>query len=110
MQLFIGGYGYRYNDFMSTFVGFKKEDVEKAIEDGCKWEEEEMPSYCEHGDELCDDDCEDCNGSECAFCHPDLVTGGVWEINHVSDLGGLKRAKEIIRNMRDGNGITSLEY
>mgnify|MGYP001582758567 CR=1 FL=1 len=102
MEIFIGSYGYRWNDAMGTAIGLTRSAVEEAIDKSCEWEKTEMPGYCEREH---DDDPEE----DCVFCNPDLVTYGVRPLYHCSELGGLRNTINYVKNAKE-NGVAWMEF
>ena len=73
-SLYFGSYGERYSDPVETFVGTTAAMVDEALEYAI--EHCDYPDYCDHGDEKCTDECEDCDGRECSLCWPDFANYG----------------------------------
>lgn len=107
MQLYAGSYGHRFSDPTTTLVGFSAESVQSAVDEAVEYELHELSNYCEHdrilGADTCTSmgECDECGSDTCSLCNADIVTYGVWPVYRVSDLGGLRKTIDIVRELRD---------
>lgn len=104
MELWISSFGHRYSDPICTYVGFTESAVDAAIERACEYEADELRAYCEIEHSEAEPE------FACIMCNPDLVTFGTWRVNHVSDLGGLRKVINLVKECRENaNGVTNVE-
>lgn len=109
MQLYAGSYGHRFSDAQDTLVGFTAESVQSAVDEAVEYELNELALYCEHATVVnsalvtCTESgyCALCGSDTCSLCNADIVTYGVWPVYRVSDLGGLRRTIDIIKELRE---------
>lgn len=105
MELYAGSYGHRYSDTLDALVGLSAEAVQTAVDEAVEYELRYLADSCMHDGPssgcTADGYCAECDSDSCSLCNAEIVTYGIWPIYRVSDLGGLRKTIDIVRDLRD---------